>query len=468
MTRPRLLLVGATVVLWGGVVALMLVSPQVPHEAVRVASAAILVATACHVAATRRDLLLSPVFLLGAVAIVFFSLGPWLLLGALDYEWFLAPRFLVRARHYVTGQGELVVLQFAVMSLLATLLLCRWLGPGGTPASEPAVPGPGARIDVALSLALIVGALLPFLLQATGSAPSAGIAGALFRQLRDAAPAVMAFSVAVLFFTAVGRDRRWLIPPAIGVALVCAAVFSTHMSKIAILVTLAGTGAYVLRTRLSPRRIALALVSAVVFFAIGLTAVSMTRPSSENPLVNTTEIYKHLVRKLLQRQATTAGCLQTVIEKRAPDGRGSGLFYFADAVVPRFLWPEKPNLSRGGEFAVDYCGFRPEDISRKYPQSSSITLLGEPIIENGWQGLAVAQILLIVALSAATLIAARTGTLGAISLVAMLPWLADFDQQFTMYFALTTKMFIWMIPLIAIYGLVGRTTGRDRRTNRPS
>ena len=36
---------------------------------------------------------------------------------------------------------------------------------------------------------------------------------------------------------------------------------------------------------------------------------------------------------------------------------------------------------------------------------------------------------------------------------ALLPWLIDFDQSFALYVANTTKMFVWMIPVLVAVGL---------------
>ena len=467
--RLQLALSAVIFVLSGVVLGLMIAAPAAYHPAVRLATSAIFVMATVHLARSRRELLLSPGYLLGAVALVFFSLAPWLLLGALHPERFLRPANLAAVGRYADGQGELVILLFSLSALLATLLIGWWLG------TEERPPGIGAqrrrpvsdekvRLFAALSFVLLVGSLLPFALKKAGAYPVSGVAGATFQQIWEAAPAIMSFATAVLFFCAIGRNARWLAFALLGAALICAAVFSTHMMKIAVFITLAGAGAYFLRCELSLRRTVIMTALSFAFFSISLSVVSMTRPANGPDAEGHSGIYDHFVRKVLQRQAVTGGCLQEVIEKRAPDGRGSGVLYFVPAVVPRFLWPAKPDLSRGKEFAINYCEIKPENYLEKFPHSASISLLGEPIVENGWSGLAVAEGLLVVALSLVTLIAAGTGTLGAISLVAMLPWLADFDQHFALYFALSTKMFIWMVPLIVAYALLGRWAARQRET----
>lgn len=120
------------------------------------------------------------------------------------------------------------------------------------------------------------------------------------------------------------------------------------------------------------------------------------------------------------------------------------------------MWPGKLNLSRGSEYAANYCGMA---IKPDNPHSESLTLLGEPVINGGALGIAVAQVFLAAALLGATLIALRTGALGIVSLTAMLPWLTQFEQHLALYVANAAKMLLFMTPLMMAWFVFGRMSG---------
>ena len=139
--------------------------------------------------------------------------------------------------------------------------------------------------------------------------------------------------------------------------------------------------------------------------------------------------------------------MQNVVETHFDKPARNHPFYFAFAVVPRVLWPEKPSLSRGTKFAEEYCGFASEPgVSNDH----SVTLMGEPIIEAGTVGLVTAQAFLAILLVVVTAVLLRNRPTGHIAMAALLPWLVDFDQNFSMYFANATKMFLIMLPFIGL------------------
>ena len=145
--------------------------------------------------------------------------------------------------------------------------------------------------------------------------------------------------------------------------------------------------------------------------------------------------------------------MQKVVESHFDKPARNHAFYFAFAVVPRVLWPEKPSLSRGSEFAQIYCGFESDP---GVPNDQSVTLIGEPIIEAGTVGLVTAQAFLAILLVVVTAVLLRNRPTGHIAMAALLPWLADFDQNFSMYFANATKMFLIMLPFIGLLILFDR------------
>ena len=117
--------------------------------------------------------------------------------------------------------------------------------------------------------------------------------------------------------------------------------------------------------------------------------------------------------------------------------------------MPRAAWANKPNLSQGDQFAIDYCDMPARAVyGPSGVHSASVTLLGEPIISAGVLGLVVSQAVLAITLTMLTLLLLRQAALGPAILAALLPWLVDFDQSLALYFANATKMFLYMSPAI--------------------
>ena len=151
--------------------------------------------------------------------------------------------------------------------------------------------------------------------------------------------------------------------------------------------------------------------------------------------------------KLAYRQASTGMCLQGAVEEHfKKPGRKSPL-YFISAPVPRALWPDKPNLSRGTEFTVLYCKL---SVTPGVPHDSSITLLGEPLVEAGMLGLITAQTVIAVLFIGLTLFSLKAGPLGLTTLAALTPWLIDFDQNFALYIGNLFKMSLFMLPIFGV------------------
>jgi len=158
-----------------------------------------------------------------------------------------------------------------------------------------------------------------------------------------------------------------------------------------------------------------------------------------------------LLSKLIFRQTTSGACLNEVYEKY-PSSESTNPLFFTMAIVPRALWPEKPSLSRESEYAEKYCG---QTGAIKGSHSESITLLGEPLLNGGILGVIVAQLCLAVFFFIATNLLASGKPAQTILVVALLPWLATFEQHFGVYFANLVKTMIIMLPLflVLIYSL---------------
>ena len=139
-----------------------------------------------------------------------------------------------------------------------------------------------------------------------------------------------------------------------------------------------------------------------------------------------------------------------------------GPTYFLTGLVPRFLWPEKPSLSQGSVYAIRFCDRTETDIIPGRAHSASITLLGEPLAEAGIPGMLVGMATVFVALGALSWGAWFGGFYTRSVTIALLPWLADFDQSLSFYIANSTKAALYMCGILGVIKL-GECALRRRR-----
>ena len=184
--------------------------------------------------------------------------------------------------------------------------------------------------------------------------------------------------------------------------------------------------------------------------AVVLVIISHLRFGSDVPWGGGDALHRSLRMlnaKLVYRQTDTGACLQRVIEKhRGTDFDVAAQRYLAEGLVPRVLWPDKPNLSLGGQYMVEYCGLKPSDVGSG---SFSITLLGQPIIKGGITGLRLAQIALVLIVAVLWRRLRDKGGYGAIAIAAVTPWLVDLDQDMGFYVANAVKATLLMSPVFA-------------------
>ena len=154
-----------------------------------------------------------------------------------------------------------------------------------------------------------------------------------------------------------------------------------------------------------------------------------------------------ILSKVITRQGRSANCLDNIATKHRAEAGTERPFYFLSAIVPRALWPEKPVLSLGYEYGVKYCGSK---SPRSDPHYELITLLAEPLLHGGWSGLIAAQIFLGLGLGLVGFYMPRAGVIPLIAIVALLPWLIHFQQSLALYFANSVKMFLYMLPALAM------------------
>ena len=176
--------------------------------------------------------------------------------------------------------------------------------------------------------------------------------------------------------------------------------------------------------------------------------INSLKPPSEMISINWKGGARALYWKIIYRQIETGACLKSVVEQHWGETMVlRDQFFWLEALVPRIVWPEKPNLSLGHSYSYRYCGIPKANNGH----SSAITLLGEPIIKGGALGLYVHGGILVIGLMIFSAFARRNGDAGAILCLSMLPWWINFEQHFGLYVANLVKFgMIILVTYIAI------------------
>lgn len=208
------------------------------------------------------------------------------------------------------------------------------------------------------------------------------------------------------------------------------------------------------------RTLAMACASFLVFLVIAFNVTQVIKYKESSFFhQNTFDIAKgieSLGYKIIWRQIDSGNCFRKVLVKQGGETfvLSQQAFWIA-ALVPRIIWPEKPNLSLGSHYSVTYC-----DSTYKHFHSASITLLGQPAIHGGPIGILFHGAFLLAGLAVITAVARAYPGVGTAIVMALLPWWIDFDQDFALYVANLVKFFLLMC-LVAVPVLVfGRATGR--------
>jgi hypothetical protein len=205
----------------------------------------------------------------------------------------------------------------------------------------------------------------------------------------------------------------------------------------------------------------LMIVLVVQFIRYPEAANSLLKPSTsiENssfkkfwrPTSNWDWFFGKLYWKVIYRQLETGSCLNSVVDQHwQQESALRDQLFWLEALMPRALWPEKPTLSLGKMYSVLYCGMP----NKNNGHSSSITLLGEPIIKGGALGLYVHCGILIIGLTVFSLVARRYGDSGAVVSLSMLPWWINFEQHFGLYVANLVKFGLVIVGTYIIILLV--------------
>lgn len=398
-----------------------------------------------------RSFLKSPAFLLSAIAGTMYSAIPAALvfvLRSLDAgDLIPTPHRLVYLGHY----AEYCVQAFALigMALHGTLRLTV------TERSvQQGVPFAGAvtTILAALSILLSIGSLIYFRLQ-VGPPVIGGILSTLNAPLQS-------FIIVFIVHQWAGRGQRSALA-ALAIVIALGVLMYNTQSKAAVYIGLSCLLVWLSVRR--PSRSTL-LTGALIFVAfmsatLAVVQIAKSRDASiyRHNAVDISKGLNSLGYKLVWRQVGTGHCLHNVIETHGDDDFvWRNQLFWLSALVPRVLWPEKENLSLGRDYSFAFCGI---PTWAQTTHSSSITLLGQPIVKGGMVGLAVHGTVLIAGLAYLTYAGRRFSGLGTVWLMALLPWWIDFDQHFALYVANLVKFFLLMCMIalpVLMFGRSGR------------
>ncbi len=407
---------------------------HVPIELLRTLVFAQIVWTAISLVPDRERLaIISPLFLLAIVGLIFYAVLP------LAYSTIETPRYAYPEQHarYLTYPGsraEYLVLQFGSLCLYAA----SWIRPGD--GIRETISGGWAgkthRMVVTAALTLTAMCGVAFLADARW--------GISLDSVLWAVPPIGFFSLATALLFAKGAGR-WAVIVVIAATLIFLAEFAAlHLARLP-MAFLGFAGLSVIATSKIHRKqiVAGVTIAAVAVPLIAIGAVSYRAHSNSGAALSLDTFTLQVERKILTRQAVSAWCFEQARKRHWNDTENRRYFGFVAGLVPRAVWPDKPNLSRGAEYAVKYCGAR---INSEKIHAEALTLLAEPVIQGGKYGIIVGEICLLVILGVASLLFFRTGVAGLATGIALLPWLTSFEQHMAFYVANCTKMFLAMLP----------------------
>lgn len=379
----------------------------------------------------KRPALATPLFLIVTLAFWLYAIIPIVFAVAMPPRDFFifstVPGLFLRLPG---SEGELAVLRFSLLGISAS----AWALPGNSYRANDrgGVAGLPPRWIV-VGLGIAAGAVC--VLHRYVPADWAGLALVEFsRQAGVAALVIYSTTLALAALRTVTRQEGAITDLAI---LSLAAVGLILVGKVKPVIFILG---------IAGAAVALAWRSALIF--AGVVTVSlvmlvlgiMVRQHQVSPpfeMVNYAG--RVLATKLVSRQAETVDCLTGVVRKHfAVHAESSNPFYFASGLVPRVLWPDKPNLSQSGKTVIPYChaDFAP---NLHTDHSASGTLLWEPLAFAGIRGQIAAQALTFLMLIGLSRVWINGGAYAAAGVLALTPWTIDFDQHFALYIANLAK-----------------------------
>ena len=399
----------------------------------------------------RKEFMTSPLFLLSAVGVIFFSAvqAIWgqeaLHTKALDLTVFIGSR------------AEAIILAFGMAGLLFYLLASR-------KNKRDAAVIPKLVNGIVVSLFVLTAAVsffdIALYTPSILAPPVSSFIAPFIVKASFIIPPVISLSLCLLVRYAQTRGRYFRIAVFILAIAALGALAYAHEGKLVMFILFA-VSLYTIRLLdFSFSHMVLALLTALLVTLAFVQIVQHTRwkvtGGSDRESSSYFRIFKS---KGVWRQTETGYCLGNVLKAHANEPFDlSKQAFWIEGLVPRILWPGKPSLSSGQKYAVDYCSKRPKYLGK---HSASITLLGQPVIKGGIIGLVIHAGLLLFVLAAIERFNANPAALSAAMITALLPWLIDFDQDFSLYVANAVKFAMVMAFLFIPISMIERRIEGD-------
>ena len=180
--------------------------------------------------------------------------------------------------------------------------------------------------------------------------------------MRTGVAPIQAFLLLFLLHCALDRSRIGLMPVVLLIVFNLTVMVLAHGGKIPVLIGLAAGLYYIAHTRVSFGALNKAILAFAVVLVIGMQLIHLVRapeyygPSNEK-MAFTQKIGNIFLAKLLWRQTETGYCLSNVLAAHKDDRfELPNQTFWVKILIPRAVWPEKPDFSRGGRYATVYCG----------------------------------------------------------------------------------------------------------------
>lgn len=378
--------------------------------------------------------LTSPLFLLGASALFFFSF----ILGVVDTTYLGLPFHTIET--FYGSDAERLFVGFGLCCVvLHSLIAGRADQSSKTIEGGPVWAGKYLNIFAAIALFISLANVANYMSLKSG--------GLYIATVQSIAAPLLGFCLVFLIRQSIQVPTSQKLLIALVIVLSISGLFYIHEGKKPFFIIVACLLYWLRLKKVSAKKL---IVFAAVFIPLAISLVQITEfirkpyiyqiPSKDTMVGMIGAILKA---KVILRQTETRYCFQNVIDKRweQPLSAKKQLFWLK-GLVPRGMWPEKPSLSLGREYAKEYCG---ED--RNLAHTNSISLLGQPIIHGGGIGLLLHGGILIACLGGLVWLGRDPYSQSTVAIVALLPFLIDFDQDFAMYVANTVKFCLTQSPL---------------------
>lgn len=406
----------------------------------------------------RKLFLTSPLFLISAISMFFFSFMLGIaehtpLLGMPDYAPSIKTSKIFQA---VGSSAEKYILAFSMSSLLIHQMIALFKGEISR-TQEPSYIIKYNNIHI-LCAALILSLTIYNNVLYHNNIIKESI---ILMQIKYISFPIQSFSIVYLIRGTMNSTRSIKFFAIFTIFISIVGMFSVHEGKIPLFIAISSLLYWYRISCVSFRKVVLGALVSLLFAIVGIqTMQSIRQPDvslwnrllTKNLSASVNMFVTVLESKTIWRQTETVYCLQNVINQHSeqPFVVAKQLFWL-QALVPRIIWPGKPNLSMGADYSTQYCGFPSKGI-----HSSAITLLGQPIINGGQLGLILHVGLLLCGLGGLVWLSRTPSSLASSAIAALLPWLIDFDQDFALLIANAVKFFLVLLPFIFIAGISER------------